>query len=158
MTAAERSPSQAANPQSSRVRVTTPADAGRRTQHLDDESFGTLVGELASDLQSLVRDELQLARVEVTREARQAGKSAGMLGAGAVTGLVAWVLLATSIAWAIAEAWPAWAGFAIVGIVHVLVAGVLAAKGRSRLQHVDPVPEQAVEEARTTQQWMKDQP
>ena len=93
----------------------------------------------------LVRQELDLARAELTHKGRRAGEGAGLLGG---SGVVGWFALATLVAAAVlglAEAMPAWAAALVVAAVLLAVAGVMALLGRSRLRKaVPPVPSEAV--------------
>lgn len=128
-----------------------------RTQE-DRRSLGELFGNLTDQTRSLLRQEVELAKVEIKQEATRAGKASGKLVAGAVIGFVAFLLLSWAIAWAIDLAWPRWAAFAIVGVVYAIIAAVLAQAGRKQLQDVNLSPSQAVDEAKETKQWASNQP
>lgn len=123
----------------------------------EDASLGELFSTLTSDLSQLLRSEMELARVEMREEASKAGKAAGMLGGGAVAGLVALILLASAAAWGLAELVDAGWAFLIVGIVIGAVAAVLAMRGRTRLAEVRPVPEQTVDTLREDARWARAQ-
>ena len=55
-------------------------------QKTQDESLGHLFSEVTSDMQTLLRQELELAKAEVKEEAAKAGKAAGMLGGAGFAG------------------------------------------------------------------------
>ena len=62
----------------------------------DDRSLGQIVSDVSSDLTTLMRQELELAKVELKQEVAQAGKGAGMLGGAGLAGC--FVLLFLSVA------------------------------------------------------------
>jgi Putative Actinobacterial Holin-X, holin superfamily III len=53
---------------------------------MEEQSAGELVKQLSEQVSLLVRDEMKMARLELTRKGKQAGMGAGMFG---VSGLVA---------------------------------------------------------------------
>jgi hypothetical protein len=122
----------------------------------DQPSLADLLGELSDDVTRLFRKEVELAKVEVKREATEAGKAAGMLVAGAIAAFVTLLLLAWAASWALALAMPAWAGFLIVGVVFGAVAAGLIVTGRKKLQEFDPTPHQTVETLKEDKEWLSD--
>jgi MFS family permease len=123
----------------------TPPTGANRTDDLSTASTGELVQRLSAQLSELVRRELDLARTELAAKGKRAGAGAGLAGAGGVVALFGvGALIASAIA-GLAMVVPVWLSALIVGVVLLLVAGVLALIGRSRLREATPpVPEQAV--------------
>jgi MFS family permease len=123
----------------------TPPTGADRTDDLSSASTGELVQRLSAQLSELVRRELDLARTELATKGKRAGAGAGLAGAGGVVALYGvGALIASAIA-GLATVVPVWLSALIVGVVLLLVAGVLALVGRSRLREATPpVPEQAV--------------
>jgi uncharacterized membrane protein YqjE len=121
------------------------------------DSLGELFSRLTADLSKLVRDEVELAKVELTgtvQEMRTAGMS---IGAAGLFGVMAFLLLSFAAAWGLAEVVPEGVAFLIVGAVYGAVALALAAIGRQRLKAVKPVPEQTVETLKEDVAWAKQQ-
>jgi uncharacterized membrane protein YqjE len=112
---------------------------------LSDVPTGELVHRLSTQLSELVRRELELARTELAAKGKRAGAGAGLAGAGGVVALFGvGTLIAAAVA-GLATVLPVWLSALIVGVVLLIVAGVLALTGRSRLRKATPpVPEQAV--------------
>jgi Putative Actinobacterial Holin-X, holin superfamily III len=112
---------------------------------LADVPTGELVRRLSAQLSELFRRELELARTELTAKGKRAGAGAGLAGAGGVVALFGvGALIAAAVA-GLATVMPVWLSALIVGVVLLIVAGVLALVGRSRLRKAaPPVPEQAV--------------
>jgi uncharacterized membrane protein YqjE len=121
----------------------------------DQASLGELFSRLTEDLSRLVRDEVELAKVEINdtlKNARTAGLSIGVAG---VLGLMAFVLLSFAAAWGLSEVVPEGVAFLIVGAAYGLVALALMGLGRQRLKTAKPVPEQTVETLKEDVAWAK---
>lgn len=138
------------------TRPTPPPGAPEPGRDGSDASLGQLLSRLSDDLSRLLRQEVELAKSEVRLEAKKAAKAGGMLGAGALAAYLALLLVSFAAAWGLAELMPAGLGFLIVGIVYAIVAAVLLTAGRSRMQDVEPVPQQTVETVKEDARWAKD--
>jgi uncharacterized membrane protein YqjE len=104
----------------------------------EERPAGELVKDLSEQISRLVRDELRLAQVEMTRKGKQAGVGVGMFAGG---GVFAWFGLACLIACvviAIAGVVAAWLAALIVGVALLLVAAIAALIGRARLRKATP--------------------
>lgn len=129
----------------------------------EDQSLGELFGRVTSDMSTLVRQEMQLAKVEIKEEVRTAGKAGGLLGGGAFAGYVALLFLSVALALLIATVLPDsmsetmrhLLGFLVVGAIYGIAAAVLLSKGRNQLDKVDPVPHQTVDTLKEDVQWAK---
>jgi uncharacterized membrane protein YqjE len=109
-----------------------------------EHSTGELVKQLTEQVATLVRDELKLAQVEMTRKGKQAGLGAGLLGGG---GLIALYGVGCLIACAIiglSHVVQPWLAALIVGAALLAIAGVAALIGKGRIQQATPpVPTEA---------------
>jgi uncharacterized membrane protein YqjE len=115
-----------------------------------ERSTGELVRQVAEQVSTLVRDELKLAQLEMTRKAKKAGSGAGLLGGGGLIALYGVACLIACAIIAISHALPAWLSALIVGVFLLLIAAVAAAMGRKRMkQATPPVPAEAVESVKT---------
>ena len=123
--------------------VQVPAQASAEHQQ---PSTGELVKRLSEQVSVLVRGELKLAQLEMTRKGKQAGIGAGMFGVG---GLIALYGLACLLACAIlglSRVLEPWLAALIVGAALLLVSGVAALLGKARLKKAAPlVPAQATD-------------
>jgi hypothetical protein len=114
-------------------------------QDLGDVPTGELVRRLSTQLSELIRHELELARTELAAKGKRAGAGAGLAGAGGVVALFGVGALVAAAVAGLATVVPVWLSALIVGVVLLVVAGVLALVGRSRLRTATPaMPEQAV--------------
>ncbi|HLU60479.1 MAG TPA: phage holin family protein [Pseudonocardia sp.] len=131
------------NPTDVPAQRSAPSANGHRD--LADVPTGELVRRLSTQLSELVRRELDLARTELAAKGKRAGAGAGLAGAGGVVALFGVGALVAAAVAGLATVVPVWFAALIVGVVLLLVAGVLALVGRSRLRAATPpVPEQAV--------------
>lgn len=123
----------------------------------EEQSVGQLLRELSEETSTLVRQEVQLAKVELTEKAKQAGKGAGLLAAAAVMGLALLGALTAFLIAVIALVVPVWLSALVVTVLYGVVAGVLALAGKKALQQVSPKPEQTVDTLKEDVQWAKTQ-
>ncbi len=115
-----------------------------------DASVSTLVNSAITDAQTLVRDQIELAKAEVSQSAKQAAAASGLFIVAAVLLFLAFVFALVSGAYGlVAAGLPVWAGFLIVAGTLILVALILALVGRSRTKKVGP-PVRAIDQAEKT--------
>ena len=122
---------------------------------VSEASVGDLVGGVAQDLSTLMRQELALAKAEVKQEAVKAARGAGMLGAAGFAGYM--VLLFASIAawWGLGAVMPkGWAALVVTGI-WAAIGAVLFVQGRQRMREVNPVPERTAETVKELPETLK---
>jgi uncharacterized membrane protein YqjE len=124
---------------------------------LRERPTGELVKDLSEQVSTLVRQELELAKVELTAKGKEAGIGAGMLGAGGVLALFGVGALTAAAILALDTAMAGWLAAVIVGAAWLAIAGVLALAGKARAKRaVPPVPEQTVETVKEDVRWTKD--
>lgn len=124
----------------------------------DDRSLGELFAELAQETSTLVRQEVELARVELGEKVGQVGRSVASIlvgGAVAYAGLLA--ILAAIIAGLAEAGLPVWLSALLVGIVVAGVGYLLINRARSALQQMDMAPRRTVETLKEDQEWVKEQ-
>jgi uncharacterized membrane protein YqjE len=125
---------------------------------LRDRPIGDLVKQLAGQTSTLVRQEIDLAKAEMSQKANIAGKGAGLLGGATVVGLLAAGALTACVILALSEVMPDWLAALIVALVLGAIAAVLALQGRNRIRAATPpVPEQTVETVKEDVEWAKSQ-
>ena len=123
---------------------------------LRERSIGELFGKLSNEMSTLIRQEMALARAELTEKGKEAGKGAGLFGGAGAVGLLGAGALTAGIILLLDLAIAAWLAAIIVGLVYVVVAAVLGLKGRDRIQAATPpVPEQTVDTVKEDVEWAK---
>jgi hypothetical protein len=128
----------------------------RGNADLHEQPLGELFGRLSAETSTLIRQELALARAELTEKGREAGKGAGILGGAGAVGLLAAGALTACLVLALDLAMASWLAALIVAVVYGAIAAVLAMRGRDRVQRATPpVPEQTVETLKEDVEWAK---
>jgi uncharacterized membrane protein YqjE len=123
---------------------------------LRDQSVAELVRQLTEQTRTLARQEIELAKAELTEKGRKAGLGAGMLGAAGLFGFFAFATLTACAVLALATAIDGWLAALIVAAAYGAIAGVLALSGRKQVaEAVPPVPEQTVDEVKEDVRWTK---
>ena len=139
--------------------MSTPSEPPRPdSAREDDQSVGQLLRQLSEETSTLVRQEVQLARAELSEKAKQAGKGAGLLAGAAVMGVALLGAFTAFLIAVIAQALSVWLAALVVTLVYAVVAVVLALAGRSALRKATPVkPEQTIDTVKEDVQWAKTQ-
>ena len=110
-------------------------------QNPSDVSLGDMLGRVSTDISTLMRQEVALAKAELTETAKKTGKGAGLLGGAGYAGIMAMLFLSIAAWWGlgylIGNAWSAVA----VAVVYAIVAAILFAVGRSKLKDVEGAPQ-----------------
>jgi drug/metabolite transporter (DMT)-like permease len=121
-----------------------------------DTSIGSLLKGILTDLQTLMREEIALARVELTEQATRARTAAVSFGIAAAGLAFGGVFLLIAIALGISDVfnWPSWAGFLIVAVVLTLVGFIAYAIARRRLSAVHMVPAETVTTLKENSAWI----
>jgi stage V sporulation protein SpoVS len=125
-------------------------------EDLRERPLGELLKQLSQETATLVRQEIELAKAEVSQKAKVAGAGAGLLGAAGVVGLAALGAFTAFVILLMDLFLPVWVAALIVTGIYGAIAGVLALKGKTKVQEArPPVPEQAIETLKEDMQWAK---
>lgn len=117
--------------------------------------LGSLVREVAEDLSTLLRQELELAKVETRREVIEAGKAGGAFGGAGIAGWLTMLFVSLAAMFALDAVLPlGWAAF-IVAVCWGALAAVFFMVGRRKMRAVNLVPERTVETVREDVQWLQ---
>jgi hypothetical protein len=120
------------------------------TDDVQPASAGELVKLLSEQVSVLVRDELKLAQLEMSRKGKQAGLGVGMLSAGGLVALYGTGCLLAGAIIAIGLVMAAWAAALIVGAALLTAAAVAALLGKRSLHKAArPAPEDALGSIKT---------
>ena len=122
-----------------------------------DRSTAELVNQLSEQVSVLVRDELKLAQLEMTRKGKQAGVGIGMLGGSGLVALYGVGCLLACAIIALSGVVAAWLAALIVGAALLAVAVATALIGKGRLQRATPpVPQEAVSSVKADVEEIKE--
>jgi hypothetical protein len=120
-----------------------------------EKELGEIVGEVSEKASLLVRQEIELAKAEVTQKVRKLARGSAIGVAAGVFAIFGITMLFHTLAWFLNDLfnWDTslWAGFLVVTVGLFLLAG-LAAFIAARLfkKGAPPTPDMAIEEARRT--------
>jgi hypothetical protein len=124
---------------------------------LENRPLGDLFGDLASDMSSLVRQEVALAKVEITQKAKYVGRNVGYLVIGGAVAYAALLAIIAAIILLGAKVVPGWGSALIVGAVVAGIGWMLIGKAMVALQQADLTPRETVETLKEDATWMKEQ-
>ena len=123
---------------------------------LRERSTGDLLKELSDHTTTLVKQEIDLAKAELSEKSKKAGLGAGLFGGAGLFAVFAFAALTACIIAALESPLSLWLAALIVAIVYAAIGGVLALQGRNKVkQAVPPVPEQATESVKEDVEWAK---
>lgn len=106
-------------------------------------SLGELLGDVTRDMSTLMRQEVELAKVELKQSATRAGKGSGLLAGAGVAGHFVLLFLSLALWWALGDVMGrGWSGV-VVAVIWGIVAAVLAATGRKELNAIKGMPQTA---------------
>ena len=109
----------------------------------ETSSLGDLLGEVTRDMSTLMRQEVELAKVELKQTATRAGKGSGMLAGAGVAGHFVLLFLSLALWWALGTLMGLGWSAVVVAAIWGIVAAVLAAMGRKELNAIKGMPQTA---------------
>ena len=123
----------------------------------DDRTLGELFSELAQETSTLVRQEVYLAKTEMSQKASRVGKDVGFLAAGGVVAYAGLLAILAGLIVLLGQVIPMWLSALLVGLVVAAVGYFLIKKGLDALKREDVAPWQTMETLKEDGQWIKDQ-
>ena len=127
-------------------------------QPRDDRSLGELFSELTRELTALVRQEVALARTELTQKATTVGKNVGVLAAGGAVAYAGFLALLAALIIGLGQlGLPWWLSALIVGLVVAGIGYLLVQKGLTALKQLNLAPEQTIATLKEDKEWAKEQ-
>ena len=130
-----------------------------------EQSLANLVRDLRDETTTLIRQEVALAKAEMTEKASRLSRNAAYIGAGAALAFAALLLLLFTIrelllvgfvSAGMSPGLAMWLSFSIVVVIAGAVAWILIAKGKKALAEEGVVPRKTIESLREDQYWLKD--
>lgn len=129
----------------------------RMNENRSEKPLGELFSDLASDLSNLVRQEVELAKVEVGRTAKHVGRNIGYLVVGGAVAYAALLAIIAAIILLLDNVMPSWGASLLVGVVVAVIGWLLIGKAVSALQQTDVTPRETVETLKEDAAWVKQQ-
>jgi len=125
----------------------------------EDRTLADLVVEVSENASTLVREEIELAKAEVSEKASKILRGSAVGIAAGIFAFLALILIMHGIAWVLAEEvfdGKAWPGFFVEAAVFLLIAALAGWIASKALKAgAPPVPKQAIEEAKLTKEMLE---
>ena len=137
--------------------TTTTNSSHSSTTSSDERSLGQIVSDVSSDLSTLFRQELELAKTELKQEIGKAGKGAGMLGGAGFAGYFVLLFLSFALMLLLDRWMAASLAALIVAVLWGIAAAVLASIGRKKLKEANPQLPKTQQTLKEDAQWAKAQ-
>jgi xanthine/uracil permease len=124
----------------------------------EGRGIGDLLGDLGRQVSTLVRREIDLAKVEITSGVGRLGRGAAMSGVGGVLVYAGLLFLLAAIAFALIDAGlDAWMATGIVGLVVLVIGGIVTSMGVNQIREANPAPTQTAETVKENVDYLKEQ-
>lgn len=127
------------------------------TNASDTRSLGELFASLSKDTTTLVRQEIELAKTEISEKVSEATKNVVSLVVGGAIAYAALILILAAVAVGLAQIMEPWLAVLIVGVVVAIIGMVLLQKGLSALKNLNFVPEKTIESLKEDKEWAQQQ-
>jgi VIT1/CCC1 family predicted Fe2+/Mn2+ transporter len=126
-------------------------------RRIEERPLSELFSDLVTETSNLVRNEVALARVELTDKASKIGRNVGSLVIGGAVAYAGVLAIGAAVIMLLSRVIPDWLAALIVGLIVVCVAWLMISKAITALQRVELKPEETVESVKEDAQWIKDQ-
>jgi hypothetical protein len=121
-----------------------------------ETTVSSLLNGLANDASSLVRQEVQLAAVEIAAKARTASRSGALVVLGGALAQAGFLILLAAIVVALQPILPMWVSSLFLAVVVIGAGYALIRGGITSFQNLEPVPQQTVGTLRANMVWAKE--
>ncbi len=126
-------------------------------RRMDERPLGELVSDLVTETTTLVRNEVALAKVEITQKATKVGTNIGSLVIGGAIAYAALLAICAAVILLLNRVMPDWLAALIVGVVVGAIAWLMIGKAITALRTMELKPQETVESLKEDAQWIKDQ-
>lgn len=121
----------------------------------ETRSIGQIVGDITTDMSTLIHQEMDLAKAEMKQEVTKLGKGAGMFGGAGLAGWFTLFFLSFALTYLLDNWMPVELAALIVGLVWGAVAAVLALRGRKEIKAANPALPTTQQTLKEDAQWAK---
>jgi hypothetical protein len=125
--------------------------------HTEDRPVTALLSDLLQDSTTLLRQEIALAKAEMSQKVSQVGAGAVSIAIGGALGFAALLFLLACVVFLLMElaGLPGWLSTLIVGVLTAIVAFALIEKAKSNLKIANLAPDRTVESLRRDAELLK---
>jgi hypothetical protein len=125
--------------------------------HTVDRTLADIVKDAAASLREIVRDEVRLARVELTESLRKLRNASAALSGGALLGIFALAFFLLAAMFALEMVMPPWLAATLLAVLLSICAAIGISVGRSRLKELQ-LPRKTIQTVKEHFEWIKEQP
>jgi uncharacterized membrane protein YqjE len=130
-------------------------DTSTGPQHT--RSVGEIVSDISTDMSTLIRQEMDLAKTELKQEVGKLGKGAGMLGGAGLAGFFTLFFVSLALTYLLDNWMPVELAALIVALLWGIAAAVLALRGRKEIKEANPALPTTQQTLKEDVQWAKAQ-
>jgi hypothetical protein len=123
----------------------------------DERTLSELFSDLSRDARILVRQEVELAKIELKEKGAEVGKDIGMVVAGGAVAYAGCLLLMATFVLTLARFMPLWLSALIVSVIVLGTGVLLIQQGQSSLKARNLKPRRTVETLKETKEWAQEQ-
>ena len=123
----------------------------------EERSLGELFSELANETTTLVRQEVQLAKIELGQKAAHAGKQVGLIALGGAVAYAGLLAVLAALILLLGQFIPMWVSALLVGVVVMGIGYYLSQQHIDALKHADMTPRATLETLRQDKEWAREQ-
>jgi len=127
------------------------------TERKEDRSLGELFAALASETSTLVRQEVELAKTEMTQKATRVGRDVGTIGAGGAIAYAGFLVFLAAVVLGLGQLIPLWVSALLVGILVIIVGFVVVQTGLGALKRANLTPRETIQTLKEDAEWAKEQ-
>jgi len=127
------------------------------SERQEERSLGELFSELARQTSTLVRQEVELAKTEMTQKATNVGKDVGVIGVGGAIAYAGLLGIMAGLILVLGQLIPLWLSALIVGVVFAGIGYIMIQRGISGLKHTSLTPTETIETLKEDKEWVKQQ-
>lgn len=122
-----------------------------------ERPLGELFADLKNEIRTLIKQEMELVRVEVSEKISRMAKNAAALGIGGILLYSGLLALIAAMILGIAVFIPLWLSALLVSILFIIIGAAMVMKGLKDLKQMKAMPERSTETVKETAKWAKSQ-
>ncbi len=127
------------------------------TGSVSEPSIGELFSELSTDMSTLVRKEIELARAETSEKISRIVKSAVVLVAGGLIAYAGLIVLLIAAAILLGAIMPYWLSSLAVGLAVIIIGAIMIVSGKNTIENTSVVPKKTMDTLKEDARWAKEQ-
>lgn len=123
----------------------------------EKQSLGDLFSELSAGTSALIRQEVQLAKAELSQKASKTGKNVALMAGGGIVAYAGFLVILAAIVLVLSEFMPIWLAAFLVGVVVAGIGALVALNGWESFQKTSLAPERTIKTLKEDKEWLQHQ-